>query len=215
MKTSRTIKTSRIRLAAVSAATLALAVAGTASVAAHPGDREDRLGFGHGPMGEFGLGGELRGQFRGMLAGAFDGFVRSETTFETEDGLVTRRVDNGTVTIAGDASIDYALAGGETATAAIDEDTQVIALSLETVEVGLRGFSRERLLPEAIEVAEIAAGSEIVLWATSEADGTFLADRIIVQPPADVTDDDVASGDDAVADDAAEVEAEASPSSDA
>ena len=212
-----TMQTSRIRLAGISAATLALVVAGTAAVAAHPGDGEDRFGLGQGPMGQFGLRGEWRGQLRGMLAGTFDGFVRSETTYETDDGLVTRRVDNGTVSTVSDAGIEYAIASGETATAATDEDTQVIALSVETVEVGLRGFSRERLLPEAIDMADIAAGSEVAVWATSQADGTFLAERIVVQPDLEVSEDGATSEDSdaAAADDATDTEAEASPASDA
>ena len=211
------MQTSRIRLATISAATLALVVAGSATVTAHPGDRDDALGF--GPSGMDGYGGRdmLRGHVRGMLGWALDGFVRTETTYQTDDGLVTQRVDSGTVTGTSEAAVDYALPSGETATASTDEDTYIIALGEETFEIGLRGFRRERLVPESIELADIAAGNEVVVWAVSQDDGTFLAQRVIVQPAADVAEDEAAADDEAVADEGAETEpvAEASPASDA
>ena len=71
------MQTSRTRLAAVSAATLALVIAGGAAVSAHPGDREDfpgrGMGMGHmGADGRPGLGrhGRLRpGRWHARPAG--------------------------------------------------------------------------------------------------------------------------------------------------
>lgn len=195
--------TSRTRPLAITAATLALVVAGTAIVAAHPGDREDPLGFGGGRMRQFdewgNVFGDMRGQLRGMIGGAFDSFVRTDTTYQSEDGFVTRRVDNGTVATAGEAGLEYTLATGESASVSTDEDTQVIALSTETVEFGLRGLSRERLMPESIAVADLSAGSEVVVWALSQDDGTFLAQRIVVQPAADEVADEVPTTEDEAA----------------
>ena len=211
------MQTSRIRLLAVSAATLALIAAGTASVAAHPGDRDEDFGFGRGGMFSERL--ELRGMLGGAIGG-WDGLVRTETTYQTDDGLVTRRVDNGTLTATADASIAYTLATGETATVSTDDETEVIAFSTESVDFG-RGFSRERMVGESIAIADIAADSQIVVWAQAQEDGSFLAQRIVVQPAAEEAEDDTTTPDDTTADDAADVapaaspDAAASPASDA
>ena len=231
------MQTSRIRLAAISAATLALIIATTASVAARPGDRGGPFGdcdqgtmsecgmsfgdgFGPGTMGEPGWGrmgglgqrGDLRGQVWDMLDGAADGFVRHEMTYQTEDALLVHRTDQGTVTSTGDAVVEYTLATGEAASVSTDEDTQVLTFTTETVEVGRSGFARERMVPQAITLADIAAGSEVVVWAQSQDDGSFLAERIVVRPAADAaTDDSEATEADAAAeaDVAADTEAEA------
>jgi hypothetical protein len=133
--------------------------------------------------------------------------VRRETTFEAEAGLVTRRVDNGTVSSAAGGSLDYSLATGESATVTTDDDTSVIAYSEQTVEIGRRGFSRDRLVPEEIELADIESDAEIVVWAESQDDGTFLAQRIVVQPAAEADTeemtDDVGATDAEAADDSA------------
>ena len=225
------MKTSRTRFAAISAATLALIIASTASVAARPGDRGGPFGdcdqgamgdcgmsfgdgFGPGAMGEPGWGrmgglgqrGDLRGQVWGMLDGAADGFVRHEMTYQTEDALVIRRTDQGTVVSTADAVVEYTLATGEAASVSTDEDTQVVAFTTETVEVGRSGFTRERMVPQAITLADIAAGSEVVVWAQSQDEGTFLAERIVVRPAADAATDDSEVTE---ADTAADAEAEA------
>jgi hypothetical protein len=221
------MQTSRIRLAAISAATLALIIATTASVAARPGDRGGPFGdcdqgamgdcgmsigdgFGPGAMGEpawgrmGGLGqrGDLRGQVWDMFGGAIDGFVRHEVTYQTEDALLVRRTDQGTVASTGDAVVEYTLATGEAASVSTDEDTHVLTFTTETVEVGRSGFARERMVPQTVTLADIAAGSEVVVWAQSQEDGTFLAERIIVRPAADVAADGSA---------AIEADAEAEP----
>jgi hypothetical protein len=207
------MQTSKTRLMAISGATLALVIASTAAVAAHPGDQREQRGFGKANQGQlergkamFGQRGDMRGALRGAMRDRVDQFVRTETTYEAEDGLVTRRVDNGTVQSAGDAALDYSLSTGESASVAIDEDTSVIAFSEQTVEVGRRGFSRERMVPEEIVLADIESGAEIVVWAESQDDGTFLAQRIVVQPAAD---DDAAE----VPDEAGAVDAGASDDS--
>lgn len=208
------MKTSRIRLLAISGATMALIVAGTASVAAHPGNRDDRPGLGQGRMSGpgqgYGLPGEAWGGLGGRLGMVADSFVRHETTWQTDDGLVTQRTDNGTVASVATATLEYTLATGETASVSTDDDTEVIAFGEETVEFGRRGFSRQRLMPESIELADISAGSEVVVWAASQADGTFLAQRIVIQPLADEADEANAEAETEVeASEDAAVEAEA------
>lgn len=194
------MQTSRTRLAAVTAATLALVISGTAAVSAHPADREDfpgnEMGLGRmaGPgwdeMGGLGRGGLMRGPGGGMFDEALDGFVRHETIYQTEDGTVTARTDMGAVASTGETSLEYTLATGETASVTTDDATEIITLSTETIELGRRGLMRERLLPETVALADLAAGTEVVVWAESQADGTFLAQRIMVRPVADATADD-------------------------
>jgi hypothetical protein len=233
------MQTSRIRLIAISGATLALVIASTASVAAHPGGQDDQRGFGRASEGrmehgksmqgrsqdggramfdkraEMGaaLGGAMRAEMGGAMADAMRGFmrgdmadamrggmggamrggfqdrmdqfVRTETTFEAEDGLVTKRVDHGTVDSASEAGLDYSLSTGETASVVTDEDTSVITVSEQTVEVGRRGFNRDRMVSEEIALTDIESGAEIAVWAESQEDGTFLAQRIVVHPAAD------------------------------
>jgi hypothetical protein len=182
---------------------MALVLAGTASVAARPGDRDDPFGFGGGVLRE-------RIGFRGLASGMWDGLVRSETTYQTDDGdLVTQRVDNGILSVAAEGSVDYTLATGESATAIVDEDTNVIAFTTESVDFG-RGFHRQRLVGESIAVTDIAAGSQIAVWAESQEDGSYLADRIIVQPSADEADES-ADEDGAATEDTTEVDPAASP----
>ena len=190
------------------AASLALVVAGTASVAAHPGDRDEPFGFGGGLFRQ-------RLEVRGLLDGA-DGFVRNETTYQADDGTVTtQRVDNGTLSVAAEGSVDYTLATGETATATVDEDTEVVAFTTESVDFG-RGFHRDRLIGESIGVTDIAAGSQIVVWAESQDDGSYLAERILVQPVDESTTEDDATAEDTTdVGPAASPDAAASPAADA
>jgi hypothetical protein len=194
------MQTSRTRLAAVTAATLALVISGTAAVSAHPSDREDFPGRGMGlgqldgpgwdEMGGLGRGGLMRGPMGGMFDGAMDGFVRHETIYQTADGTVTRRTDMGTVASTGETSLEYTLATGETASVTTDDTTEIIALSTETVELGRRGLMRERWVPETVTLADLAADTNVVVRAESQADGSFLAQRILVRPAAETTADD-------------------------
>jgi hypothetical protein len=247
------MQTSRIRLIAISGATLALVIASTATVAAHPGDQDDQRGFGRasegrmehgkGMQGQFRDGGKamfgegaemrdgmrgfmrgdmadaMRGAMRGGIGGAIRGefqdrmdqFVRTETTYEAEDGLVTKRVDHGTVDSASEAGLDYSISTGETASVVTDEDTSVITFSEQTVEIGRRGFSRDRMVPEEITLADIESGAEIAVWAESQEDGTFLAQRIVVHPAIDADVEEMT--DDVEATDAATPDAEISDDS--
>jgi hypothetical protein len=186
------MQTSRSRLLAISAATLALIVAGSASVAAHPGNRDDGYGMGQGRTWGPGLGSDVRGDAWGAygarLGMAFEGLIRRETIYETADGLVTQRMDNGTVSSIAESALEYSLANGETASVSTDADTQVISFGEQTVQVGRRGLSRTRMVPQTIELADVSAGSQVVVWAQSQDDGTFLAQRIVVQPLTDDTD---------------------------
>jgi hypothetical protein len=126
----------------------------------------------------------------------FDALVRQETTYQTDDGLVTHRVDNGTVvSISGD-SVEYSLADGQTASASLDDDTEVIAFEEETVEVGRRGMMRQRLAAQEVDPSSIAVGSEVLVWSESTGDGTFAAQRLVVQPEVTASDDSAADATD-------------------
>jgi len=145
---------------------------------------------------------------RGAINDRLDSFVRRETTLVADTGVVTRRIDNGTATASADDSLDYSLANGESASVTTDEETRVMAVSEQTGEVGRRGHARTRLVPVEISLADIEAGSEIIVWAESQEDGSFLAQRIVVRPDMDADTDDAAGAatDDAAgADDAAAV----------
>ena len=208
---------------AISGAALALIVAGTAVVSAHPGDKDDQRGFGKGRMGAqshrgdrgvgpglfgqhsdrrggprvFGQRGALRGELRQRIGGMLDQFVRSETTVAVNDGFVTHRVDQGTVTSASDAGLEYTLADGQSASVTTDDDTKVWTVSVETVAVGRRGRSRQRLVPQEIAVADIEPDSRVVIWAQSQDDGAYLAQRVGVQPVVDEAAEEIAEDVDA------------------
>ena len=182
------MNTPRTRLLAVSGATLALIVAGTAVVSAHPGgDRGDRAQFGdrfERRGGDNNRGG-IRGQFRQRIGAQVDDFVRRETMVQTEDGVVTRRIDTGAVDAASETSLDYTLSTGEAVSVTIDEDTSAIAFAEPTDAAeneGRRRFRGPRLRPTEISVADIAAGSNVIVTAQSLDDGSFVAQRVVVQP---------------------------------
>jgi hypothetical protein len=194
------MQTSRTRLAAVTVATLALVISGTAAASAHPADREDfpgnGMGMGHmgglgwDDMGGLGRGGLMGGPLGGVFDEAMDGFVRHETIYQTEDGTVTSRTDVGTVASTGETSLEYTLATGETASVITDDATEIVSIGTQTVELGNSGRMRERSVPETIALADLAADTDVVVWAQSQADGSFLAQRILVRPAADATADD-------------------------
>lgn len=174
----------------VTSATLALVVASTAVVAAHPGDRGDHRdrGFGGPRMERFG--GSLRDAVRAGLHGRLDAFIRQETTFERgEDGIVTRRVDNGTVDAVTEGTLDYSLATGEAASVTIDEETQALTFTETAFGEGRRGFRGRRMMATLIEPAAVEAGSHVVVWSEAGEDGTFVAHRIVVQPEVEATTD--------------------------
>jgi hypothetical protein len=150
------MRTSRTRLLVVAAAALATVAAGGAVASAHPGDddpfgRRDRFGLeGRGPA--WGGGRGLAGWLRGMEGDT--SFVRQESTFETEEGLVTHRVDAGTLVSATDNAVEYSLADGQTASVSLDEDTEVIAFEAEVIEVRRRGGLNRHLTAETVEPTE-------------------------------------------------------------
>jgi hypothetical protein len=208
------MSTSRTRLLAVTAATMALVAGASAVVTAQSDD--DPFARGRGGFGfEERL--ELRGQrgpggfFRGL--GSVDGFVRQETTLETDDGILTRRIDNGTLVSASETSVDYSLADGQSASATIDEDTEVVAFEEDLVEIGRRGLMRRQLSATSVEPTDLTAGAEVLVWAESQADGTFVAQRIVVQPEPTTDEDAATSGTDPSADGAPEASPAASPAS--
>ena len=186
----------KTRILAMAGATLALVIASTAAVAAH-GPRDDD-GFGRGGgMGMQGWQGDLempglRGGLGLGIQGAFEDVERQETTIQTADGVTSYRVERGVADVVSDAGIDFTLASGEAVSVGIDDDTAVIAL--EEQDVTMRGWSRAHLAPTAVEPGDIEAGSEIIVWSSSEDGAAFLASRVVIQPVLDATED-VEAGD--------------------
>lgn len=178
----------RNRLAAVSSATLALVIASTASVAAF-GPRDDDRGFGPGD-GRVGRGmghaDGMRDRMWAGIAGGLDGFERREVTLQTADGTSSRRVENGVVETATDGSLEFTLGSGEVVSVTFADEIAVVAFSEQTIE--RRGWSRQRMLPAEVEVADIEAGARVVVWSESEDGGDFVAQRIVIQPTADEED---------------------------
>lgn len=199
----------KTRLMTISGATLALVIASTASVAAFgPRDDDDR---GH-RAGKGRIGAEFKGRMeRGMadrgamrakmgagIRGAFDDFERRETTVQTADGTTTHRVEQGHVEDTADGSLAFTLGSGESVSVSVDDDTEIVAFSEQTVERGR--WSRERLVPSEVELGEVEVGTEIVVWSDSEDGADFAAERIVVKPAVD---------EDVDADDATEADADA------
>jgi hypothetical protein len=183
------MNTPRTRVLAVSGATLALIVAGTAVVSAHPGGERGERGQ-RGERGRSaerfeGRSGGIRGQIRQRIGGQVDDFVRRETMVQTEDGTTVRRVDNGTLDGASATTLDYTLSTGETVSVTIDDDTQAVAFAApeENAEgEGRRRFRGPRLRPSEVAVSDIEAGSQIIVWTESQDGDSFLAQRVVVRP---------------------------------
>lgn len=185
------------RLLSITGATLALVIASTAAVAAH-GPRDDAAGCGQGGgmgmqgwqgdgwQGDMGMPG-LRGGLGVGFGGALEDFERQETTIQTADGSTTYRVERGVADVVSDAGLDFTLASGEAVSVGIDDETAVIAFEEQTVT--MRGWSRERMAPDLVEPGDIEAGSEIMVWSSSEDGGAFLASRVVIQPMVDATED--------------------------
>lgn len=184
----------KTRLAAVSGATLALVIASTASVAAlGPRDDDDRqAGRGMGRIGaEMRERMSERGAMRGQMRAALDDFERREVTLQTADGISVSRVENGVAVAAVDTGLDFSLASGESVTVTIDEDTEIVAFSEETVE--RRGRSRQRMVPTEVALADIEAGAQVTVWSNSEDGSDFVASRIVLQPVVDAAAEDAAA----------------------
>jgi|GEM_PF-5711856 len=208
------MKNQRIRLTAITGATMALVIAGTAAVSAHPGDDQRQRGFdrdnGRASIGarqgakamagmRDGMRGGIRDGMRDGIRAAIEDFERRETTVQTADGITTRRVEQGVIDSASEASLGFSLGSGEAVTVTIDDDTKIIALNEETVERGR--WSRQRMVPTDVDVAGIEAGANVVVWSDSEGDGGFVAERILIRPAADEDVDEMTA-------DEAETEAE-------
>ncbi len=198
------------RVTVVVGTTMALVIAGTAAVAAHgPRDRDDVRGFGQ-------MGGAKQGQMmpggRGMgmgggLRGLDADFERTERMVQTADGVTTRRIEQGVVDAAGEASLSFSLGSGEAVTVVIDEDTRVAGF--EEQEVTRRGWSRTRMAATEIEPTDIEAGTEVVVWSDAEDDAEFVASRIVVRPAetAETAEEAADEAVDEVTEDAASAEA--------
>ena len=173
------------RVTAVIGTTMALVMAGTAAVAAAPGDRDDRGGprLKAGMAGKMGADGPGMRGMRGLggMRGGLEDFERRETTIQTADGVTTNRVEQGALESAADDALTFSLASGETVTVVLDEDTQAVAFE-EQEMTNRRGWTRTRMAPSEIEVADIEAGAEIVVWSDSEDGADFVASRVVVQP---------------------------------
>lgn len=202
----------RLPLAATGA-TLALVMAGTVVASAHGARDEGPFGFGDGPGRGPGRA-ELRafGPFGGVGLGLGldgDGVVRTESIVDLgEAGFLTRRVESGTVTAAGEADLSYTLANGEAVSVTTDEDTEILALT-EVSEDEDGGLLRRRAMTlDEATLADIPADAEVVVWSEAGESGTFVAQRIVVQPSADAaSDDDAAATEEAPA----EVDPSATP----
>ncbi len=169
----------KTRWTTISGATLALVLAATASVAA-AGPRNDDPGFGPGGRGmERGMGMRDMGPMGSMWGDASD-FERREVTLQTADSVTVDRVENGVVDSVTDTSLDFSLGSGEAVSVTVDDTTQVVAFDETTVQRG--GWSRQRLVPTEIALADIAAGAAVTVWSESQDGGAFVAQRIVVQP---------------------------------
>jgi hypothetical protein len=203
------------RLMAVTGATLALVVAGTAAVSAHPGhddrgfrgDRlRDRVESMRDARGE-------RGALRAALRGDLEDFERREVITQTADGTDARRIEQGVVDSVGDASLDFTLGSGEAVSVTIDDETGIVAVTEQTIERRFR--TRDRLVPERVELEDVAAGDSIMVWSMSEDGGDFIAQRIVIQPVDDEADAAAAETGSAAEADAAEAETGSSATTDA
>jgi hypothetical protein len=201
------MRTHRNRLLAVSAATLALIVAGTAAVGAHP--RDDDRGFRGERMrdrietmrGAWGVDARIGAA---AIRGDLEDFERREVTTQTADGIDARRVEQGIVESVGDDELTFSLGSGEVVAVVIDDDTQAVAFEEQEVTTR-RGWSRTRLAPAEVETADIEVGTGVLIWSDSEDGADFVASRIVIQPPeADDTEAETEEAEDDVAAEEAE-----------
>ncbi len=179
------MKKNTTRATAVIGTAMALVIAGTAAVAAAPGDRGNRDDRGMN-RGKAGIGAQMGGAAKAGprvgagMRGLDPDFERRETSLQTADGISVKRVEQGAVDSATADALTFSLGSGETVTVVIDDDTQVVGF--EETEQTVRGWSRTRLAPTEIEAAEIEAGAEIVVWSDSEDGADFVASRVVVVP---------------------------------
>lgn len=207
-------KNNKTRLIAISGATLALVVASTAAVSAHPGGGDGRgQGFGsragakasgqdfggmrgkarartngQGFAGLRGMKDQLRAGMADRVRGQIDDFERRETTLQTADGTTVMRVEHGVLDSASDSAVTFTV-GDEIVTVTIDDDTTAVAFSEQEVETR-RGLSRTRVVPAEVAVADLEVGTDVVIWSDAEDGGDFVASRIVVHPAMDEATED-------------------------
>ena len=112
------------------------------------------------------------------------------------------------MTGTGASELSYTLANGEAATVSIDEDTEILALT-EVSEDDDGGLLRRRMMSlDQASLADIPADAEVVVWSEAGDAGTFVAQRIIVEPSVDAESVDEAPAEEAAP---SEVEPSATP----
>ena len=192
---------STIRATAAIGTTRALVIAGAATVAAAgPRDRDEYRGSGGQRMGGMGMGDMRVGPAFGGMRGLDADWERAERTIQTSDGTSSVRLEQGVVDSAAANSLTFSLASGEAVTVAIDDDTRSLAYE-EQEFTSRRGWTHSRLAPTEIEITEIEAGAEIVVWSDSEDDADFVASRVVVKPAdTELTEDTEAAEDTGTAD---------------
>lgn len=166
------------RATVLAGATMALVLAGTAAVSAHPGHRDERMPG----RGMAGFGDMMPGP-RGAWS---EDFERREVTLQTADGTTSSRVEQGTVDSSAADALTFSLGSGESVTVAIDEDTDFIGY--EEQEMTRRGWSRTVMAATEIGADEVQAGAEVLVWSESEDGADFVASRVVVEPPVDEAD---------------------------
>jgi hypothetical protein len=128
-----------------------------------------------GPMG--GRGG--RGGDFGYGFGNYDQvrqLVREEITVDlgTSGGIVTRRLEHGTVTASSATSVTISLANGQSSTIALDGNTNIA--KAPDYSTRTRGSSAT--------AADVTVGSEVVVASKSQSDGSYLASGVWILPAA-------------------------------
>lgn len=199
------------------ALSLALAIGGTASVAAQDagsgsapraGDgsaadevtqmrhRDSRGGPRRGFRDRGGRGGfrDRAGMRQPLRLGMAGGVIRTETIVDAgEDGFVTHRMERGEVAAVGDTAISISLANGETSDITITDDTRVLGVARSPIgrrhRVGIVGRS----------VADISVGDSAMVTSRSVDGGDFEALRILAVGTAEPAAEDGATSDGAEA----------------
>jgi hypothetical protein len=200
------MNSNRKRVALATGATMALVFTGASIVTAQT-PAQNTQGYdagsgalhqpGPGGLGDQGFGGRGRdGGFGGGFGEMDRGagilaeqrqLVRQELTVDLGDagGIVTRRIEHGTVSAVADGSLTITLATGESVSVTTDADTAAVT----------EDFTQRPPQTDAA-LTDVTAGMEVVVWSQSQDDGSFLASRVVMLP-ADTTSTDGATTPDA------------------
>lgn len=157
-----------------------------------------------GSRGERGLPG--RGFAGPGRLGIDQRIIRSETIVDGgEQGIVTQRVENGTVAATGEGSLTIELANGESSEVAITDGTMILAVATPADD-GFRGRRglRARIMPGSLD--DVAVGASVNVASRSTDGGPFEAHRVVVRPMTDATEAAIDAPDAGATDDAAAVE---------